>query len=66
MIAKSEGRPCKNFSIKQGFYFRAGQSKQPTSVGLLTYTIMCKDCTNTALVARQIKTASFIKIFIKP
>jgi hypothetical protein len=40
--AKSEGRPCKNFSIKQGFYFRAGQSKQPTSVGLLTATKLCQ------------------------
>ena len=33
--ARSEGRHCKNFSIKQGFYFREGLCKQPTSVAYL-------------------------------
>jgi len=66
MIANSKGRPCKNFSIKQGFYLSAGQSKQPTSVGCRPVLKRLNVRSDTALVAWQIKTVSFIKIFIKP
>ena len=66
IYAKSEGRPCKNFSIKQGFYFREGLCKQPTSVAYLALLKCDNDWADTALVARPIKTVSFIKIFMKP